>query len=252
MGKIKVDLSNQVAIVTGGGTGLGRAMAEKFAENGAQVLILGRREAKLKEVAEKTANIHYEVADLTNDQDINNVVKVVEEKFGKVNILVNNAGWAPVQLLSEMTILDYDRAFDVDVRGVVALTIGLLPLIKEAKGTILNISSIATQHPNPGFGMYAGAKAAIEAMSKSWALELAPAGVRVNVISPGAIETEIWYNTDMDRKSEEANKQGAIVATPVGHLGSPDDVANMALYLVSDLGEFITGANYLIDGGGGI
>lgn len=246
------ELASQVAVVTGGGSGLGRAMAEKFAENGAQVVILGRHEETLKEVSENNDAISYVVADLTKDQDIQVVANYVKEHFDQVNILVNNAGWCPVKPLTEMTIADYDQAFDVDVRGVVALTIALLPMIRKVQGNIINISSIATQHQGPRFPMYAGAKAAVENMSKSWANELAPEGVRVNIISPGAIDTGIWYKTDMDKKHEDANKQGAVSMTPLGHIGKPDDIANMALYLASAKGNFITGANFLVDGGAGI
>lgn len=245
-------LKDQVAIVTGGGSGLGRAMAEKFAENGAQVVILGRHEEQLKEVSDNNDKISYVVADLTKDEDIKKAADFVNKRFGKLNILVNNAGWCPVEPLKDMTIADYDRAFDVDVRGVVALTIATLPLIRKAKGNIINISSIATQHQGPGFSMYAGAKAAVENMSKSWANELAPEGVRVNIISPGAIDTGIWYKTDMDKTDEDKNKQGAVSMTPLGHIGKPNDIANMALYLASDKANFITGANYLVDGGAGI
>ncbi|GAA3630802.1 glucose 1-dehydrogenase [Lactobacillus hamsteri] len=247
------ELNNQVALVTGGGSGLGRAMAEKFANNGAKVVILGRHEETLKETADTNDNISYVVADLTKDEDIQKVADYVKDNFGQLNILVNNAGWCPIKPISEMEISDYDRAFDVDVRGVVALTIATLPLIKKAKGNIINISSIATQHPGVGFSMYAGAKSAVEQMSKSWALELAPEGVRVNVISPGAIDTNIWYKTDtISKDAEEKNREGAVAGTPLGHIGKPDDIANMALYLASEKGNFITGANYLVDGGMGM
>lgn len=246
------ELENQVALVTGGGSGLGKAMAEKFASNGAKVVIVGRHEDTLKDVTKDNDNISYVVADLTKDDNITKVANYVKEHFGKLNILVNNAGWCPVQPLEKMTIADYDRAFSIDVRGVVALTIATLSLIRQAKGNIINISSIATQHQGPGFSMYAGAKAAIENMSKSWANELAPEGVRVNIISPGAIDTGIWYKTDMDKADEDKNKQGAVSMTPLGRIGKPDDIANMALYLASKKGNFITGANFLVDGGAGI
>lgn len=189
---------------------------------------------------------------MTKDEDIQKVANYVKDNFGKLNILVNNAGWCPVQTLSEMTLADYDKAFNLDVRGVVALTIAVLPLIKKAKGNIINMSSIITQHPGPGFSMYAAAKMAIEGMSKSWAQELAGEGIRVNIISPGAIDTSIWYKTDMSREDEEKNKQGATNASPMHRIGKPEDIANIALYLASDKANFITGANYLVDGGAGI
>lgn len=246
------ELENQVALVTGGGSGLGQAIAEKYARNGAKVVILGRHENTLQETAKNSDHISYVVADLTKDKDIQKVAAYLKNHFDKLNILVNNAGWCPVQPLSKMTIADYDRAFNVDVRGVVALTIAVLPLIKKAEGNIINMSSIITQHPGPGFSMYAGAKNAIEAFTKSWALELASDHVRVNAISPGAINTGIWYKTDMSKADEEKNKQGAVNATPLGKIGEPDDIANMALYLASKKGSFITGVNYLVDGGAGI
>ncbi|WP_308556480.1 SDR family oxidoreductase [uncultured Lactobacillus sp.] len=215
--------------------------------------MLGRHENTLKETAQAVeGKISYVVADLTKDEDIQKVANYVKDNFGKLNILVNNAGWCPVQTLSEMTLADYDKAFNLDVRGVVALTIAVLPLIKKAKGNIINMSSIITQHPGPGFSMYAAAKMAIEGMSKSWAQELAGEGIRVNIISPGAIDTGIWYKTDMSREDEEKNKQGATNASPMHRIGKPEDIANIALYLASDKANFITGANYLVDGGAGI
>lgn len=236
------------------GASLGQSMAEKFAQNGANVVILGRHENTLQETINANDNISYVVADLTKDDDITKVAEYVKTNFGKLNILVNNAGWCPIKPLSETKVADYDRAFDVDIRGVVALTISVLPLIKKAKGNIINISSIATRHPGPGFSMlYAGAKAAIEAMSKSWANELTSEGIRVNVISPGTIDTNIWYKTDtISKEAEKQNRDGAIAGTPLGHIGQPDDIANMALYLASEKANFITGANYLVDGGMGI
>lgn len=247
------ELENKVALVTGGGSGLGRAIAKKYAKNGAQVVILGRHEDTLKETAQAVeGKISYVVADLTKDEDIQKVADYVKDNFEKLDILVNNAGWCPVQPLSDMTMANYDKVFNLDVRAVVALTIAVLPLIKKAKGNIVNMSSIATQHPNAGFSMYAAAKMAIEGMSKSWAQELAEDGIRVNIISPGAIDTGIWYKTDMSREEEEKNKQGATNASPLHRIGKPDDIANMVLYLVSDKANFITGANFLVDGGAGI
>lgn len=214
---------------------------------------MGRHEDTLKDTAAAVeGKISYVVADLTKDEDIQKVADYVKENYGKLDILVNNAGWCPVQPLDEMSLADYDKAFNLDVRGVVALTIAVLPLIKKAKGNIINMSSIATQRPAAGFSMYTAAKMAVEGMSKSWARELGKDGVRVNIISPGPIDTDIWYKTDMSSSDEEKNKQGAIAGTAIGGLGKPEDIANMALYLASDKAKYITGANMLVDGGAGI
>lgn len=249
---MSAELTNQTALVTGGGSGLGRAIAEKYAANGAHVVIVGRHEETLKKTAASDDKISYVVADLTKDEDIEKIAAFVKDKFGQLDILVNNAGWCPVQPLSDMTLADYDKAFNLDVRGVVALTIAVLPLVKKAHGNIINMSSIATQHAGAGFSMYTAAKMAVEGMSKSWARELGKDGVRVNIISPGPIDTDIWYKTDMTASDEEKNKQGAIAGTSLGRLGKPEDIANAALYLVSKQAAYVTGANLLVDGGAGI
>lgn len=246
-------LTDQVALVTGGSEGIGRGIAEKFAQEGAHVFILGRHEATLKKVADSNAKIDYIVADLTKDEDVQHVAQVIKKQAGKLNILVNNAGWCPVQPLADMTIADYDKAYSLDVWGVVNMTINVLPLLQKANGAnIINMSSVGAHNLAPNFSMYASAKMAIEVMTKTWAMELAKDKIRVNAIAPGPIDTSIWYKTDLSRAEEEQNKQNMINQVPVHRLGKPADIANGAAYLVSDEASYVTGIVLTIDGGQGL
>lgn len=132
-------LEGKTAIVTGGGSGIGRATAQRFAKEGARVLIAGRRQSKLEEVAASDGNIAYVAADLTKSEDVAKLVEEAKKRFGsKLDILVNNAGWCPVQSIKEITLADYDKAFSLDVRAVVDMTIQCLPMIIAAKGNIIN------------------------------------------------------------------------------------------------------------------
>ena len=154
-----------------------------------------------------------------------------------------------MQPITEITIEDYDRAFGLDVRAVVDMTIHALPLILQSKGTILNLSSTGATHPAANLSMYVGAKAAIENFTKSWAIELAPKGVRVNALAPGAIRTNIWNVTDLPPEAAKAHEDGIAAGIPMGRFGRPEEVANVALFLVSDEASYVSGSVYGITGG---
>ncbi len=242
---------NKVAVVTGGGSGIGRAIAEKLAKEGANVIIVGRTEASLKETAEADKKITYLVGDITKNETIEQIIKTVQDKFGRLDILVNNAGWCPVQPITEVTIADYDKAFSLDVRALVNMTIHALPLIREAKGNILNISSVGATHRAKNLSMYVGAKAAVENFTRVWALELAEDGVRVNAIAPGAIRTNIWNVTDLSPEEAKKHEEGIAATIPCGRFGAPEEIANVAAFLVSDEASYVSGAIYAVDGGQG-
>ena len=242
-------LNGKVAVVTGGGSGIGRAIAERFAKEGAHVVIAGRKEQPLQETAAADGKISYVVGDITKTETIEEIVRTVQDKFGRLDILVNNAGWCPVQPITEITIEDYDRAFGLDVRAVVDMTVHALPLILQSKGTILNLSSTGATHPAANLSMYVGAKAAIENFTRAWAIELAPKGVRVNALAPGAIRTNIWNVTDLSPKAAKAHEDGIAAGIPMGRFGRPEEVANVALFLVSDEASYVSGSVYGITGG---
>ena len=194
-------LDGKVAVVTGGISGIGKSIALLYAKEGADVVIISRKEEALKEVCKlNEKKITYIAGDITQDEVVKKLADYVKNKFGKLDILVNNAGWCPVQPLKEIKISDYDKAFNLDVRALVNMTIECLPLILKAKGNILNISTIGATHRGPNLSMYLGAKAAVENFTRCWALELAKDGVRVNAIAPGCIETNIWNVTDLSKE----------------------------------------------------
>ena len=242
-------LDGKVAIVTGGGSGIGKAIAVSFAKEGADVVIIGRKEETLIETCNlNEKKITYVIGDITKDESIKNLVEYVTKKFGKLDILVNNAGLCVYQSLKELKITDYDKTFDLDVRALVNVTIQCLPLILKSKGNILNISSIASFHCKSNMSMYSGAKAAINNFTKCWALELAKDGIRVNAIAPGAIETNIWYEANVPKEKIEKVKEYVNKNIPCGRFGTPEEVANLSLFLVSDEAQYINGSIFNIDG----
>ena len=245
-------LDGKVAIVTGGGTGIGKAIAVRYAKEGANVIIVGRRESVLQETSKLDDKISYVAGDITDSNVIKNIINTVNEKFnGQLDILVNNAGWCPVQPITEMTIEDYDKAFSIDVRALVEMTIESLPLILKSKGNIINLSSVGATHRSVNLSMYQGAKSAVENFTRVWALELADKDVRVNAISPGAIRTDIWNVPGLSEEESKKHEEGIASTIPCKRFGEAEDIANVALFLVSDEASYVTGSIYAVDGGMG-
>ena len=197
-------LDGKVAIVTGGGSGIGKSITVLFAKEGADVVIIGRNEEALKETCKlDEKKISYIVGDITKEENIKKLLDYVTKKFGKLDILVNNAGISIDKSIKELNISEYDKTFDLDVRALVNMTINCLPLLIKSKGNILNNSSICSTHCVAKMSMYSGAKAAINNFTRCWAIELAKDGVRVNAIAPGAIETDIWKKTNSSKEQIE-------------------------------------------------
>ncbi len=243
--------AHKTALVTGAGTGIGRAVAQRFAQEGAEVLILGRTEATLQETAAANANITYSVADLEKEADLVQIVAEIKQRYGKLDILVNNAGWAPVTPFSEVKMEEYDKVFSINVRALVNMTLHVLPLLKASRGNIINMSSVICKNHLLNMSMYAGTKAAVEIFTKIWAKELAPDGVRVNAIGVGSIETPIYGKTELSDKGIQEHIEKITRAIPQGHFGKPEDIAAVAAFLASDEANFVTGSEYGIDGGFG-
>ena len=245
-------LDNKVAIVTGGAMGNGLGIVKTFLKYGAKVVILDYSDEIQNTISTlDNPNVSGYKVDIRDKNRVVECVNEVVSKYDHIDILVNNAGWCPVQPLKEIKISDYDKAFNLYVRALVNVTIEFLPLILKAKGNILNISTVGASHRGPNLSMYLGAKGAVENFTRCWALELAKDGVRVNAIAPGAIETNIWNVTDLSKEDAEKHKKGMEKMIPCGRFGTPDEVANVALFLVSNEASYVTGSIYNVDGGAG-
>lgn len=245
-------LNNQTALVTGAGSGIGQDIAVKLAQMGANVVITGRKESPLKETAALHGNISYIVADVGKTEDVSRVLVEIKQKFNRLDIMVNNAGMAPVTPIAEQTLAEFDTVFNINVRAVVNLTTQALPLLKESKGNIVNIGSAVANQPLPNMSVYSASKAALKTLTFVWAKELAKDGIRVNNIAVGPIETPIYDKTELSAEEAQAHKDRVTSLVPLGRFGQPKDISAIVALLVSDEGSFITGADIAVDGGFGI
>ena len=245
-------LNNQTALVTGAGSGIGQDIAVKLAQMGANVVITGRKESPLKETAALHGNISYIVADVGKTEDVSRVLVEIKQKFNRLDIMVNNAGMAPVTPIAEQTLAEFDTVFNINVRAVVDLTTQALPLLKESKGSIVNIGSAVANQPLPNMSVYSASKAALKTLTFVWAKELAKDGIRVNNIAVGPIETPIYDKTELSAEEAQAHKDRVTSLVPLGRFGQPKDISAIVALLVSDEGSFITGADIAVDGGFGI
>ena len=242
----------KVAIVTGGASGIGLAIAEKFVRSGIRTVIAGRDESKLEAARKKLGELCYAIrCDLSNLSDIPNLVDIVINRFGQIDVLVNNAGINMKKEFTEVTNEDFQQIILTNVTAVFALSKEVVKcmLEKNVRGSIINISSMASQYGIPKVIAYTASKSAIEGMTRAMAVELSPKGIRVNCIAPGFIATEMSARAldgDKERKSKVLSR------TPMGGLGQPSDVADAALFLASDESKYITGIVMRVDGGNSI
>jgi NAD(P)-dependent dehydrogenase (short-subunit alcohol dehydrogenase family) len=243
----KVD-EQKIALVTGGASGLGYAIAKKFAANNIRAIIMGRNEAKMKEACNSIgANSEYIICDVTDFKLLPGIVDSVISKYGKIDILVNNAGIHLKKPFLEVTDEEFNHVFLTNATAVFSLTREVVRTMKERhSGAILNISSMAAQYGIPLVIAYSAAKAAVEGMTRAMAVECSPEGIRVNCIAPGFIKTKMSGKA-LDNDPERKRK--VLSRTPMGRLGTPEEVADAAYYLVSEEASFITGVVLPVDGG---
>ena len=247
MGIIMI-LKDKTSIVTGGARGIGRAMALKFAEEGSNIAICDVSaevlEASKKEIETSGREVLAEKVDVTNLKDVQDFVQKALDKFGKIDILINNAGITRDGLLVRMTDRDWDAVLNVNLKGTFNCTkVVAKAMMKQRAGKIVNIASVIGLIGNPGQANYAASKGGIIAFTKSAAKELASRNINVNAIAPGFIETQMTAKLSEDVKNE-IKKQ-----IPLGKWGDTGDVANVALFLVSDASAYITGQVVQVDGG---
>lgn len=242
-------LENKTAIITGATRGIGRGIALEFAKQGANVAFTYNSsvdaaislEKEMEALGVKAKGYQSNAAEFEKAQEL---VKEVQEAFGSIDILINNAGITKDNLLMRISEEDFDQVIEVNLKSVFNLTKAVIrPMMKQRAGSIINMSSVVGLKGNAGQANYAASKAGIIGFSKSVALELGSRNVRSNVIAPGFIETE------MTDKLDEAVVKGWTDAIPLKRGGTPKDIANACVFLASDMSSYVTGQTLTIDGG---
>lgn len=242
-------LKDKVAVVTGGSSGIGFATAQRFVEEGAFVYITGRRHEELQKAADAIKrNIAAVQGDVRNKEDLNRLYDRIRKEQGGIDILVANSGFIDPQSLTEATEENVENTFATNVRGLLFTVQKALPLMKDG-GAIVLISSIAAFKGIPGYTAYSATKASVRSFARSWTAELKDRGIRVNVISPGAIDTPIIDSQAPTKEGADAIRASFAAATPIGRIGRPEEIAAAALFLASDQSSFVVGADLVVDGG---
>lgn len=248
-------LKDKTAIITGGGTGIGKATARLFAREGANVVITGRTENSLNDTSLELENegleISYLVGDVSNETDCEKAVDFTVSKFSRIDILFNNAGVCYKSNTHETATVMWDETFDINVKGVYLMSKHTLPhMIKDGGGSIVNNSSILGLKASPaGFAAYSASKGAVNQLTRSMALEYADKGIRVNAVCPGTIYTPMMDVLFEEWGEREIGEKRYISVHPIGRLAQPEEIAYAVLFLCDDNIKFTTGAMLSVDGG---
>ncbi|HKI45578.1 MAG TPA: SDR family oxidoreductase [Balneolales bacterium] len=246
-----LSLEGKNALITGGGSGLGYAIAEKFTKAGARVVITGRREEVLKEAVRKLGDkATYAVNDIREFDSLTAMVEQIETEIGAIEILVNNAGVNLKKIATEVTNEEFINIIQTNLIGLFILTREVsLKMLARRSGSIIMITSMAALYGIPGVAAYSASKSGVLGLTRTLAVDLSPHGIRVNAIAPGFIESPMLLKAmDVDPERE----QKVLGRTPMNMFGKPEHIANAALYLASDMAEFVTGTNIPVDGGNSI
>lgn len=243
------NLNNKVAVITGGSSGIGLATAKRFIADGAQVIITGRDQetldAAIAKLGDRATGIRGDVANL---EDLNHLFAQVKKQFDRVDVLFANAGIAPFVPFEDVTEEHLDSLFNINVRGLFFTVQKALPLLSKGASVILNASVVA-QSGLPKTSVYSATKAAVRSLGRTLAAELSPRGIRVNVVSPGLIETPLVGKLGLSQ--DETSEFGEMIVgqTPLGRVGRPEEIAATVAFLASDDSSYFTGAELVADGG---
>ncbi len=242
-------LKGKVALVTGGSRGIGKSIALELAKNGANIAInYANSSEKAEKVIEEIKNLGVNAisikANVSSEDDVNNLVKTIEKELGKIDILVNNAGITKDNLLIRMKTQEFEDVLDVNLKGTFLCTKAVArAMMKKRYGKVINITSVVGIVGNAGQGNYSASKAGVIGFTKSMAKELGSRGIRVNAVAPGLIDTE------MTQVLSEEIKEQMIKEIPLNKLGNPEDIANIVVFLASERSDYITGQVINVDGG---
>jgi NAD(P)-dependent dehydrogenase (short-subunit alcohol dehydrogenase family) len=243
-------LAGKVALITGGSSGLGLATAHRFASEGAQVFLTGRRQEELDRAVTQVGHGAVGVrGDISNMADLDRLYEVIKNQAGRLDVLFANAGGGEFAPLGQITEAHFDKWFGINVRGTLFTVQKALPFMPEGASIILN-GSMVSRKGLPAFGVYAATKAALRSFARTWSVDLRERKIRVNVVAPGTVVTPAYKNelgmTDDQIKQFVAQ---AAATTPLGRAGAPDEIAKAVVFLASDDSSYVTGSELFVDGG---
>ncbi|MDR3433391.1 MAG: SDR family NAD(P)-dependent oxidoreductase [Rouxiella aceris] len=239
--------NDKVVVVTGAGSGIGAATARRFAAEDAIVVLVGRTETKLAKVANTldSSRFYVHVADISSPQDVERLAQVVEDKFGRVDVLVNNAGVVVQGQVNEASIEDWKKIIDIDLSGVFYCSRFFMPALKKSRGNIVNVSSVSGLGGDWGMSFYNAAKGGVSNFTRSLAMDHGADGVRVNAVCPSLTLTDMAG----DIKDNQALLAKFAERIPLGRAAQPEEIADVIAFLASDDARFVTGVNLPVDGG---
>ncbi|WP_393063254.1 SDR family NAD(P)-dependent oxidoreductase [Streptomyces sp. LN549] len=240
---------SRIVAITGAGTGIGRATAHAFAAEGATVLVIGRRRGPLEETAAGADRIVPLVADITGPGEPERIIRTAQETYGRLDVLVNNAAVVRSGALGTLSTGMIEPQIATNLVAPMLLSQAALPLLEASGGVIVNVSTSIGQRAWPGSSVYAATKTALELLTRSWAVELAPRGIRVVAVAPGAIATPSGMHQGLTPEQLTALREWQLAHTPLGRVGRPEEVARSIVHLASPESSFITGAILPVDGG---
>jgi NAD(P)-dependent dehydrogenase (short-subunit alcohol dehydrogenase family) len=242
-------LEGKVAVVSGGASGIGLAIARRLAKEGAQVFIFGRRREALDEAVKLIgANVTAIQADATRLADLDRVAKTIQSAAGRVDVVVSNAALVEQGPLPEITEDHYDRTFDLNAKAPLFLVQKMLPMMGRG-GSIILVASAMHYMGLANHSTYAATKAALRSYSRTWAAEFKDSGIRANTLSPGVVDTPMLDSQATTPEEAASIREGYASDTPMLRLAHPDELANAALFLASDESSFMTGSDMVVDGG---